>query len=60
MEGVGRAAELGRLLDVARRARTATPPPVLITGPAGIGTSELMDRLRRQSRVPTVRPVPTG
>ena len=47
MEGVGRAAELGRLLDVARAARTVTPPPVLITGPAGIGKSELVDRLRR-------------
>ncbi|MHC1559506.1 helix-turn-helix transcriptional regulator [Actinomycetospora sp. C-140] len=48
LDGVGRSAELDRLLDVARRAHTVTPPPVLITGPAGIGKSELVDRLRRR------------
>ena len=48
VEGVGRAGELAQLLDVARQARTGPPPPVLITGPAGIGKSELVDRLRRR------------
>ncbi|HEY2195613.1 MAG TPA: AAA family ATPase [Actinomycetospora sp.] len=48
VEGVGRAGELTRLLEVARQARAGPPPPVLITGPAGIGKSELVDRLRRR------------
>ena len=60
MEGVGRAAELGRMLDVARRARTATPSPVLITGPAGIGKSELVDRLRRHVEGPDGPAGPDG
>ncbi len=60
MEGVGRAAELGRLLDVARAARTVTPPPVLITGPAGIGKSELVDRLRRHVEGPDGPAGPDG
>lgn len=48
VDGMGRSAELARLLELARQARTATPPAVLLTGPAGIGKSELVDRLRRQ------------
>jgi len=48
VDGVGRAVELDRLLDVARRARSGSPPPVLITGPAGVGKSELVDRLRQR------------
>ncbi|GAA4795051.1 BTAD domain-containing putative transcriptional regulator [Actinomycetospora chlora] len=47
-DGVGRAGELARLLDLARAARTGTPPPVVVTGPAGVGKSELVDRLRRR------------
>ncbi|MEJ2885316.1 helix-turn-helix transcriptional regulator [Actinomycetospora aeridis] len=45
-DGVGRAAELARLLELVDRARVGTPPPVLIIGPPGIGKSELVDRLR--------------
>lgn len=48
VEGVGRADELARLLEVARQACSGSPPPVLITAPAGIGKSELVDRLRRR------------
>ncbi|GAA4890416.1 AAA family ATPase [Actinomycetospora straminea] len=47
-DGVGRSAELAALLDLARRAREGSPVPVLVTGPAGIGKSELVDRLRQR------------
>ena len=42
---VGRDVELGRLLEVARRAAVAGPAVALVTGEAGLGKSALLERL---------------
>ncbi|MFE9428750.1 BTAD domain-containing putative transcriptional regulator [Kitasatospora sp. NPDC006697] len=45
---VGREAELARLLESARRAAAAGPGVALVTGEAGLGKSELLERLRER------------